>query len=154
MNENKRKAVFKATDKTIYHDLTIKLTHFENKYASDNKVVKEKAVKKGREIALTSHVSDKWGKLVENFLNKENWSSFCAYGKDEYEKAKGRFDAVVFAEMIKNGARSHANVIAHYAIVLDIDDSISMDEVRSDLNDYEHLIYSSGGQGIKQGGAF
>jgi hypothetical protein len=154
MNENNRKAYFKATDKTIYHDLTIKLTHFENKYASDNKVVKEKAIKKGIKIARTSHASDKWGKLVEYFLNKENWGSFNACDKDEYEKAKEKFDAVVFAEMIKDGSRSHTNVINHYAIALDIDGGTTMDSVRADLNDYEYIIYSSGGQGVKAGERF
>ncbi|MEX2941375.1 DEAD/DEAH box helicase family protein [Serratia fonticola] len=154
MNNNNLKKESNVITETIYDDLIIKLTHFENKYASDNKMVKEKAIKKGREVARTSHASDKWGKLVEYFLNKENWGSFNACDKDEYEKAKEKFDAVVFAEMIKDGSRSHTNVIAHYAIVLDIDDGITMDKARTDLENYEHLIYSSGGQGVKPGERF
>jgi hypothetical protein len=154
MNKNNIKKELKVTTKTIYNDLIIKLTYFENRYASNNKLVKEKAIQNGWKTARTDHANDTWGKLLEYLSHKENWNSFSARNENEYEKAKKKFDAVVFAEMIKNGARSHANVIAHYAIVLDIDDGISMDEVRSDLNDYEHLIYSSGGQGIKQGERF
>ncbi|MBL5903081.1 DEAD/DEAH box helicase family protein [Serratia fonticola] len=139
---------------TIYNNLKLKATYFENRYSSDNKVVKDKAAKEGRKVGETRHVDEAWGPFINLVMDRNGWPTFSAHNEVEYNNAKKKFDAVVFVEMKKGSARSHANVIAHYAVVLDIDDGISMDEVRSDLNDYEHLIYSSGGQGIKQGERF
>lgn len=139
---------------TIYNNLKLKATYFENRYSSDNKVVKDKAAKEGRKVGETRHVDEAWGSFINLVMDRNGWPTFSAHNEVEYSNAKKKFDAVVFVEMKKGSARSHANVIAHYAVVLDIDDGISMDEVRSDLNDYEHLIYSSGGQGIKPGERF
>lgn len=139
---------------TIYDSLKLKATYFENRFSSDSKVVKDKAAKEGRKVGETRHVDETWGSFINLVMDRNGWPTFSAQNEVEYNNAKKKFDAVVFVEMKKGSARSHANVIAHYAVVLDIDDGITMDEVRSDLNDYEHLIYSSGGQGIKPGERF
>ncbi|OMQ24739.1 DEAD/DEAH box helicase family protein [Serratia oryzae] len=151
---NNKNQKYNSNAKSIYHDLEIKITYFENRYASDKKEVKEKAAKQNRKIAATVHLNETWGDLVAYLLNKDKWDVFSACNKDEYEKAKEKFDAVVFAEMVKGASRSHINVINHYAIALDIDDGATMEFVRTDLKDYEYLIYSSGGQGIKKGERF
>ncbi|CRY66995.1 Uncharacterised protein [Yersinia kristensenii] len=137
---------------TIYKNL--KVTFFENRFASDNEELKQKAKEQGRSIAKTHHTETTWSDYVDMVMDKSKWVEFTASTVEQYSKAKEQFDGVVFAEMIPNTARSGKNVIAHYAIVLDIDGGISIEQVKQDLKDFEYVIYSSGGVGIKAGERF
>ncbi|CNL05344.1 hypothetical protein [Yersinia pseudotuberculosis] len=133
---------------------SLKITFFENKFASDNEELKIKAKEQGRTVASTIHTDTTWDDYVDMVMDKNQWRKFTATTPDEYSKEKEQFDGVVFAEMIPNTARSGKNVISHYAIVLDIDDLITIEEVKQDLKDYEFVLYSSGGTGIKSGERF
>jgi len=133
---------------------TLNVTYFQNRFASDNAVLKAKAAAEGRTVAATFHTEFEWSVFVNEVLDRSKWSTFTANSADEYNNAKTRFDAVVFAQMIEGAARSASNVIAHYAVVLDIDDGISVQDVQKDLSQYEYVLYSSGGTGIKQGERF
>lgn len=133
---------------------TLNVTYFQNRFASDNAVLKAKAAAEGRTVAATFHTEFEWSVFVNEVLDRSKWSTFTANSSDEYSNAKARFDAVVFAQMIEGAARSASNVIAHYAVVLDIDDGISVQDVQKDLSQYEYVLYSSGGTGIKQGERF
>ncbi len=133
---------------------TLNVTYFQNRFASDNALLKAKAAAEGRTVAATFHTEFEWSVFVNEVLNRGSWSTFTANSADEYNNAKTRFDAVVFAQMIEGAARSASNVIAHYAVVLDIDDGISVQDVQKDLSQYEYVLYSSGGTGIKHGERF
>ncbi|WP_391487829.1 hypothetical protein [Leclercia tamurae] len=139
---------------TIYQDLKMNVTYFQNRFASDSVELKQKAAATGRTVALTEHTEFDWPEFVNEVLDRSKWRNFTANNAEEYNKAKEQFDAVVFAEMIKDTARSSKNVIAHYAVVLDIDDGITVKEVIADLCQYEYVLYSSGGNGIKSGERF
>lgn len=101
-----------------------------------------------------AHVVGEWSDIVTTVTNKSTWPTFNATDKDAYSKAKEQFDAVVMAEMKPNTARTAENVIAFHAIVLDIDDGATYQDVRNDLKDYEYVFYSSGGTGLKEGDRF
>ncbi|MDA8516631.1 hypothetical protein, partial [Citrobacter sp. Igbk 16] len=118
----------------------MKYTHYKNRFSS-----KEKGV---------SHLIGEWTDIVDLFTDKSQWRSFTANTKTEYDTAKEQFDAIVMAEMKPNMPRTADNVIAFYAIVLDIDDGATYADVRKDLQAYEHIIYSSGGTGLKSGDRF
>lgn len=133
---------------------TMNITLFQNRFASDSAKVKQKAEATGRNVAKTMHEEIEWGMFVESVLDSKAWHKFTAHTFEEYNRAKENFDAVVFAQMIEGEARSAKNVIAHYAVVLDIDDGISVQDVQKDLSQYEYVLYSSGGTGIKQGERF
>lgn len=139
---------------TIYQNQKLKVTYFQNRFASDNAELKEKAIAEGRTVASTIHTEFDWCDFVNDVLNRSSWTKFTANNAEEYNNAKVSFDAVVFAEMVKDTARSAKNVIAHYAVVLDIDDGITVKEVQEDLSQYEYVLYSSGGTGIKSGERF
>ncbi|MBO1630402.1 DEAD/DEAH box helicase family protein [Yersinia pseudotuberculosis] len=138
----------------------LKVTFFENRFASDNEELKLKAKEQGRTVARTIHTEISWNEYVDMVLDKSKWREFTASTVAEYTKEKEQFDGVVFAEMIQGVARSAKNVIAHYAIILDIDGGdggdggISVEEVKQDLKKYEFVLYSSGGTGIKEGERF
>lgn len=139
---------------TIYQDLKMNVTYFQNRFASDSAELKQKAVAAGRTVALTEHTEFDWPVFVNEVLDRSQWATFTANNTEEYNNAKARFDAVVFAQMIEGVARSSKNVIAHHAVVLDIDDGITVKEVQEDLSQYEYVLYSSGGTGIKTGERF
>lgn len=139
---------------TIYQNQILKVTYFQNRFASDNTELKQKAAAAGRTVASTFHTEFVWSEFVEEVLDHSKWSTFTANDAEQYNKAKAQFDAVVFAQMIEGTARSAKNVIAHYAVVLDIDDGITVKEVQEDLSQYEYVLYSSGGTGIKSGERF
>lgn len=139
---------------TIYQDLKMNVTYFQNRFASDSAELKQKAVAAGRTVALTEHTEFDWPVFVNEVLDRSQWATFTANNAEEYNNAKARFDAVVFAQMIEGVARSSKNVIAHHAVVLDIDDGITVKEVQEDLSQYEYVLYSSGGTGIKTGERF
>lgn len=139
---------------TIYQVLKLKVTYFQNRFASDSAEIKEKAAAAGRTVALTEHTEFIWPEFVNEVLDRSQWATFTANNSEEYNNAKARFDAVVFAQMIEGVARSSKNVIAHHAVVLDIDDGITVKEVIADLCQYEYVLYSSGGTGIKTGERF
>lgn len=132
----------------------LKVTYFQNRFASDNAELKAKAAEEGRTVAATVHTEWTWAEITNMVMDRSKWSTFTAHDADAYSKAKEKFDAVVMAQMIEGGARSASNVIAHYAVVLDIDDGISVQDVQKDLSQYEYVLYSSGGTGIKQGERF
>ncbi|CNH81364.1 Uncharacterised protein [Yersinia pekkanenii] len=137
---------------TIYKNL--KVTFFENRFASDNAELIIKAKEQGRTVARTIHTETTWCDYVSMVMDKSKWITFTATTPEQYSKEKEQFDGVVFAEMIPNTARSAKNVIAHHAIVLDIDAGITLEEVKLDLEDFEYVLYSSGGTGIKCGERF
>lgn len=139
---------------TIYQDLKMKVTYFQNRFASDSAELKQKAAAAGRTVALTEHTEFVWSGFVNDVLDRSQWVTFTANNAEEYNNAKAQFDAVVFAQMIEGTARSAKNIIAHYAVVLDIDDGITVKEVQEDLSQYEYVMYSSGGTGIKTGERF
>jgi len=139
---------------TIYQDLKMNVTYFQNRFASDSAELKQKAVAAGRTVALTEHTEFDWPVFVNEVLDRSQWATFTSNNAEEYNNAKAQFDAVVFAQMIEGVARSSKNVIAHYAVVLDIDDGITVKEVQEDLSQYEYVLYSSGGTGIKTGERF
>lgn len=118
-------------------------TWYKNKYSSGNK--------KSKDII---HSNQCWSSLVKYFLNKNEWLYFNASNINEYENAKNNFDGIIFAEMVKNKERNSDNVINYYAIVLDIDGSISISDVKNNLKEYEYLLYSTGSQGLKEGDRF
>lgn len=136
-------------DINIYKNL--KITYFENRFASDKLELKEKAAREGRNLARTIHEEISWNDFVEETLNLKTWRTFTASDKTQYDKEKEKFDAIVFAKMLSNKGRKNTNIIAHYAIVLDIDGGMNVEDAVLDLADYEFVLYSSGGQGIKQG---
>jgi len=139
---------------SIYQNKKLKLTYFENRFASDNDDLKQKALEQGRTVAKTIHTDTEWEVFVSDVMDRSKWSFFTANSTEEYERAKAKFDAVVFAEMLPGAARSASNVIAHHALVLDIDNGISVQGVQEDLQQYEYVLYSSGGTGIKAGERF
>lgn len=139
---------------SIYQNSKLKLTYFENRFASDNDAVKQKAATQGRHVAQTIHTEMEWGSFVSDVMDRSKWKYFTATSTEEYERAKANFDAVVFAEMLPGAARSASNVIAHYALILDIDNGISVQDAMQDLSQYEYVLYSSGGTGIKSGERF
>ncbi|MBF8474307.1 hypothetical protein FMJ45_25585 [Klebsiella michiganensis] len=100
------------------------------------------------------HMDGEWNDIVQMVCDKSSWPKFHATTKEEYDNAKAKFDAVVMAEMKPNTSRTADNVIAFHAIVLDIDDGATYEEVRKDLKDYEYVMYSSGGTGLKSGDRF
>lgn len=132
----------------------LKVTYFQNRFASDNAELKAKAAAEGRTVAATVHTEWSWAEITNMVMDRSKWATFTAHDADAYSKAKQKFDAVVIAQMIEGGARSASNVIAHYAVVLDIDDGISVQDVQKDLSQYEYVLYSSGGTGIKHGERF
>lgn len=132
----------------------LKVTYFQNRFASDNAELKAKAAAEGRTVAATVHTEWSWAEITNMVMDRSKWATFTAHDADAYSKAKEKFDAVVMAQMIEGGARSSSNVIAHYAVVLDIDDGISVQDVQKDLSQYEYVLYSSGGTGIKHGERF
>ncbi|GEM_PF-530634 len=133
---------------------TLKVTYFQNRFASDNAERKAKAAAEGRTVASTWHTEWSWSEITNMVMDRSRWATFTAHDTDTYSKAKENFDAIVMAQMVEGGARSAKNVIAHYAVVLDIDDGISVQDVQKDLSQYEYVLYSSGGTGIKQGERF
>ena len=118
----------------------MKYTHYKNRFSSSKGGV--------------SHLSGEWSDIVDLITDKSQWRTFNADTKEKYDNAKAQFDAIVMADMVPNMPRTADNVIAFYAIVLDIDDGATYQEVRNDLKDYEYVMYSSGGTGIKKGDRF
>lgn len=118
----------------------LKYTHYQNRFSSKDNGV--------------THLEGEWSELVEMLTDKSQWLSFYADDKEKYEKCKINFDAFVVAEMRKNAPRTANNVLRFYAIVLDVDDGASYDQVRQDLNKYEYVMYSSGSTGLKNGDRF
>ena len=98
----------------------LKVTYFQNRFASDNAELKAKAAEEGRTVAATVHTEWTWAEITNMVMDRSKWSTFTAHDADAYSKAKEKFDAVVMAQMIEGGARSASNVIAHYAVVLDM----------------------------------
>ena len=111
---------------TIYQNQKLKVTYFQNCFASDKAELKQKAAAEGRTVASTFHTEFDWDEFVKEVLDRSKWATFTASNPEQYNKAKEQFDAVVFAQMIEGAARSAKNVIAHYAVVLDIDDGITV----------------------------
>ncbi|MBU9818357.1 hypothetical protein J1782_00420 [Rahnella sp. BCC 1045] len=132
----------------------MKITAFENRYASDNDAVKEKAAAKGQRVANTLHQDIEWAGFVEGVINKDEWKTFSAIDKASYDQCKQGFDGFVFGEMQPGKPRSSENVVAFHAIVLDIDGGATVSEVQEDLRQFEYVMYSSGGTGIKEGDRF
>ncbi|EKN5093119.1 hypothetical protein DYG63_06570 [Yersinia enterocolitica] len=132
----------------------MKITAFENRYASDNDAVKEKAAAKGQRVANTLHQDIEWTGFVEGIIYKDGWKTFTATDKTSYDRCKQGFDGFVFGEMQPGKPRSSENVVAFHAIVLDIDGGATVSEVQEDLKQYEYVMYSSGGTGIKEGDRF
>ncbi|EKN3724664.1 TPA: hypothetical protein ACPZRY_004506 [Yersinia enterocolitica] len=132
----------------------MKITAFENRYASDNDAVKAKAAAKGQRVANTLHQDIEWEGFVEGVINKDSWKIFTATDKTSYDRCKQGFDGFVFGEMQLGKPRSSGNVVAFHAIVLDIDGGATVSEVQEDLRQYEYVMYSSGGTGIKEGDRF
>ncbi|ROP61593.1 hypothetical protein EDF81_0064 [Enterobacter sp. BIGb0383] len=118
----------------------MKYTHYKNRFSSTKGGV--------------SHLSGEWSDVVDLITDKSTWHSFTATDKDTYQKAKEQFDAIVMAEMKPNTSRTADNVIAFHAIVLDIDDGATYQDVRDALSKYEYVMYSSGGSGLKAGDRF
>lgn len=118
----------------------MKYTVYANRYVSSN--------------GNKAHVDTDWNEIVKTVTNKSAWPTFTATDKTIYDKEKEHFDAIVMAEMKPNTSRTTENVIAFYAIVLDVDNGATYDYVREDLCDYEYCIYSSGGTGLKEGDRF
>ncbi|CAI1684035.1 hypothetical protein [Serratia liquefaciens] len=100
------------------------------------------------------HNDGSWADIVDNVVDKSKWDKFNATTVSIYASEKEQFNAIVMAEMRPNMPRTADNVIAFHAIILDIDDGASYDDVRNDLRDYEYVLYSSGGTGLKQGDRF
>ncbi|HDL7535877.1 TPA: hypothetical protein PXN94_002567 [Yersinia enterocolitica] len=132
----------------------MKITAFENRYASDNDAVKAKAAAKGQRVANTLHQDIEWAGFVEGVINKDSWKIFTAIDKTSYDRCKQDFDGFVFGEMQPGKPRSGENVVAFHAIVLDIDGGATVSEVQEDLKQYEYVMYSSGSTGIKEGDRF
>lgn len=132
----------------------MKITFFENRYASDNKILKQKAETYGKRIAKTLHEDMEWMDFVEDVVNKNSWETFTANDKTSYEQCKKNFDGFIFGEMKPDMPRSSDNIIAFHAIALDIDGGATYQEVRDDLKDFEYVLYSSGGTGLKKGDRF
>lgn len=118
----------------------MKYTHYKTRFSSKDKGI--------------SHIQGEWSEVVDTITDKSQWHTFHATDKETYNKAKESFDAIVMAEMKPNMPRTADNVIAFYAIVLDIDDGATYDDVRHDLQKYEYVMYSSGGTGLKAGDRF
>lgn len=118
----------------------MKYTHYKNRFSSKDKGI--------------VHLSGEWSDVVDAIVDKSQWHSFSATDRDTYDRAKEQFDAIVMAEMKPNMPRTADNVIAFYAIVLDIDDGASYEDIRQDLQKYEYVLYSSGGTGLKDGDRF
>lgn len=118
----------------------MKYTHYKNRFSSKDQGV--------------THIVEEWNEIVKTITDKSQWHSFTATDKSTYDLKKQQFDAIVMAEMRPNSPRQAENVIAFYAIVLDIDDGVSYDDVRHDLQKYEYVMYSSGGTGLKHGDRF
>lgn len=118
----------------------MKYTHYESRFSSKDKGI--------------SHIEGEWSEVVETITNKAEWHKFHATDKETYNRAKEKFDAIVMAEMKPNMPRTADNVVSFYAIVLDIDDGASYEDIRQDLQKYEYVLYSSGGTGLKGGDRF
>ncbi|MEB6640874.1 hypothetical protein MXM19_08440 [Aeromonas caviae] len=118
----------------------MKYTHYKNRFSSKSGGV--------------SHLSGSWDEVKKLLLNKSSWVTFHATTKDQYKDAKEKFDGIVFAEMKPNQPRTADNVISFYAIVLDIDNGSTYAEVREDLKEFEYVLYSTGGTGLKSGDNF
>ena len=114
----------------------MKITFFENRYASDNKILKQKAETYGKRIAKTLHEDMEWMDFVEDVVNKNSWETFTANDKTSYEQCKKNFDGFIFGEMKPDMPRSSDNIIAFHAIALDIDGGATYQEVRDDLKDF------------------
>ncbi len=100
------------------------------------------------------HNDGSWDDIVDNVVDKSKWDKFNATTVSIYATEKKQFNAIVMAEMRPNMPRTADNVIAFHAIILDIDDGATYDDVRNDLRDYEYVLYSSGGTGLKTGDRF
>jgi len=118
----------------------MKYTHYKSRFSSKDKGI--------------THIQGEWSDVVDAIIDKTKWHPFHATDKDSYNKHKENFDAIVMAEMKPNTPRTADNVIAFYAIVLDIDDGATYEEIRNDLQKYEYVLYSSGGTGLKHGDRF
>lgn len=118
----------------------MKYTHYKNRFAS-----KENGV---------NHLTGEWSEIVSLILNKQEWHRFTASDVNIYQQKKEHFDAIVMAEMKPNMPRTADSVIEFHAIVLDIDDGATYQDIRNDLAKYEYCLYSSGGTGLKQGDRF
>lgn len=120
--------------------IIMKYTHYKNRFSSKSGGV--------------SHLSGSWDGVKKLLLNKSSWVTFHATTKEQYKEAKEKFDGIVFAEMKPNQPRTADNVISFYAIVLDIDSGSTYDAVREDLKEFEYVLYSTGGTGLKSGDNF
>lgn len=100
-----------------------------------------------------NRVSLDWDEFVQTYGNLNNWQHFNATTIEEYQNAKNHFAGFVWSELC-DGKRIAENVLNHAALVLDIDDGATLDEVRADLKDFEYFLYSTGSTGIKTGDRF
>ncbi|WP_370558416.1 DEAD/DEAH box helicase family protein [Edwardsiella tarda] len=101
----------------------------------------------------SNRVSMDWNEFVQTYGNLNNWQHFDAATIEQYQNAKNHFAGFVWSEL-RDGKRIASNVLNHAALVLDIDDGATFDEVRADLKEFEYFLYSTGSTGIKSGDRF